>query len=144
MNRIFLKNKPAIPRLEWLVLSRRYTDISDVAWAAHDTNTHECVMTLGGHAPTRSSGGQEHPGVTVLGAWWRGGLDAGRWRKAQNKMSVAAVSVALCSAVLMTKEYSPTLVTLLLTVLIKFSQLLPEIILKNDPKIPSKTWGVWD
>lgn len=54
-------------------------------------------------------------------------------------MSVAAVSVALCSAVLMTKEYSPTLVTLLLTVLIKFNQLLPEIILKNDPKIPSKT-----
>lgn len=81
----------------------------------------------GGHAPTRSSGGQEHPGVTELGAWCRGGLGAGRWRKTQNKMSVAAVSMALCSAVLTTKEYSPTLVTLLLTVVIKFNHLLPEI-----------------
>lgn len=141
MSRIFLKNKPAIPRLESLVLSRRDTDISDAAWAAHDTNTHEHVVTPGGHAPTHSSGGQEHPGATASGAWCRGGLGAGRWRKAQNKMRVAALSVALCSAVLMTKVYSPTLVTLLLAVVIKFKQLLPENYIKNDPKIPSKNEG---
>lgn len=101
INNISHKNRLAIPRLEGLGLSRRGNArrISDAACDA------------GAHAAT-------HPRAPAVGR-------VGCWVAEKNPKQGEHGSpvVAFCSARLMTEEYSPTVVTLLLPVVIKFNQL---------------------
>lgn len=147
MNKIFHKNKLAIPGPEWLVLSRRgnTTQISDAAWVARDANTHECVVTLGGHAPTHSSGGQGHPGAGALGSvvraeegWVLGGGEKPKPRWAWQPCQW--LSALLCSwpksiALPWSPSYS-----------VSWSNSISchQKWHKKQPKIPFITWGFWD
>lgn len=95
------KNRLAIPGLEGLGLSRR-GDARQIGDAACDA---------GAHAAT-------HPRAPAVGR-------VGCWVAEKNPKQGEHGSpvMAFCSSRLMTEEYSPSVVTLLLPVVIKFNQL---------------------
>lgn len=146
MNKIFHKNKLAIPGLEWLVLSRRgnATQISDAAWVARDANAHECVVTPGGHAPTRSRGGQGHPGAGAPGSAAQRRDEC--WEAEKNpkpRWAWQPCRWLFCSAVLTTRV-QPYLGRPPTRCRDQIQSAVAKNDMKSDLKIPFKTSGFWE